>query len=243
MSMDFSEFKRRIGAEPHSRDPAVLAALASGPEFEQAAAEAERFEARLELALAVPVPGDLVEELDALALARRGRNARSLPLALAASLLVAAGAASLMWRTNHSWNSVEDYVVQHYRHDGGVLLSRADGGTSADVQAMLADFRVQAAPELVQRVDVIKVCPTPDGNGIHMVLKGANGPFTVIYMPGTAVKDRESLAFDGMEAMLVQLSGGSAVIIGSQQQHIPEMYTLVRDAIRPLSGDPLSNNS
>ena len=45
-----------------------------------------------------------------------------------------------------------------------------------------------------------------------MVLATENGPLTVIYMPGTEVTDHEVLAFDGMEAMLVSLERGSAVI-------------------------------
>ena len=50
MSMDFSEFLRRLGADPGNRDPEFLHARKSDPEFEQAAAAAEAFEARLERA-------------------------------------------------------------------------------------------------------------------------------------------------------------------------------------------------
>jgi hypothetical protein len=47
MSMNFSEFKKLIGADPWSQDPEVLRARNSAPEFEQAAGDAEAFERKL----------------------------------------------------------------------------------------------------------------------------------------------------------------------------------------------------
>ena len=42
--------------------------------------------------------------------------------ALAAGILVAVGAAGLSWKMNPSWDSVEDYLVDHYRHDGATII-------------------------------------------------------------------------------------------------------------------------
>ena len=53
--MNFSEFKKLLGADPGNREPETLRARASGPEFEQAAQEAEAFERRLESAAKLPV--------------------------------------------------------------------------------------------------------------------------------------------------------------------------------------------
>ena len=49
--MDLSEFRRRLGAEPASQDAEMRAARRAGPEFEAAAAAADRFEAQLREAL------------------------------------------------------------------------------------------------------------------------------------------------------------------------------------------------
>lgn len=241
--MDLAEFQRLLGSEPRSRDPEVQRARASGPEFEEAAAAAERFEVKLERALGVPVPEDLPESLEGLAASAAAPRHVWRPLAIAAGLLIAVGAASLVWRAQHYWDSVEDYVVGHYRHDGARVLARADGHATDDAGQLLADFRMRAAPALAGRIDFIKVCPTPGGKGIHMILDSPEGPLTVIYMPHTSVNDRQMLDFDGMQAMLVQLSSGSAVIVGRPEQRIPDVYALVRDSITPLTRDPLSNSS
>ncbi len=47
MSMNFSEFKKLIGADPLNRDSETLRARNSAPEFEAAAAEAGAFEEKL----------------------------------------------------------------------------------------------------------------------------------------------------------------------------------------------------
>ena len=44
MSMNFSEFKKLIGADPWNREPETLRARNSAPEFEAAAEAAEAFE-------------------------------------------------------------------------------------------------------------------------------------------------------------------------------------------------------
>jgi len=231
--MNFSEFKRLLGAVPRSTEPDFVRARHSSPEFEQAAAEAERFETRLERAVRIPVPEGLLEEL-----LTAGRQAagpvtrrRWLPMALAASVLIAAGAAGWTWKINRSWDSVEEYVVDHYRHDGDIKPVTTSVG---EVQALFSGLNTEAAPALASIVGVIKYCPTPDGKGVHMILNTESGPVTVIYMPDTHVVDREMFAFDDVEALLVELRNGSAAIIGPDRQTVSGLYAFMQESIRPL---------
>jgi hypothetical protein len=236
--MDFSEFKRLLGADPRSRDPELLRARASSPEFEQAAADAERFEDLLARAVKLPVPEQLIDEIRSTPqqASTRASERRWWPMAMAAGLLIAIGAAGLTWRMNPSWDSVEDYVSDHYRHDGAALLAKADGRVANEVQTLLAEFNVEALPDLAAIVGVIKYCPTPDGKGVHMVLNSENGPVTVIYMPDTPVTDHMQFTFDGREALLVELKSGSAAIIGSSAQQISNLYALIQGSIVPAPG-------
>jgi hypothetical protein len=240
MSMGFTEFKRLLGADPHSRDPEFLAARDASPEHRAAADAAASFERRLEQALALRTPSDLLEQLrgiprsstlDSLSAVGRGKVWR---FALAASLLIAVGAAGLTWKMNSGWDSVEDYVVQHFRHDGVEVLARADGRAADDTRAVLADFGVTALPALAGAVRVIKMCPTPDGKGVHMVLNTEHGLVTLIFMPNTPVSDGEWITFDDSEALLVALRSGSAVLIGSPSQQISDLRALVQESIIPV---------
>lgn len=238
MSMDFSEFRRRLGAEPKSRDPDLLRARESGPEFAAAAAEADEFEARIERALSLPVPAGLAEDLRAIpggtvATLRR----RWLPVALAATVLLAVGAVLLNRDLNPRWESVEAYVVQHYYHDGVTMLAAEASPDPERVRDLFAHFDLEAAPELEEIVGVIKICVTPDGNGIHMVLTTETGPVTVIYMPGVGVEDHQTFAFDDQRAVLVQMPSGSAAVVVPSPQDPAELYAFVQNSIRLPAGN------
>jgi hypothetical protein len=234
MSMNFSEFKRILGAEPRSGDPEFLRARQSAPEFEQAAAEAERFEEKLQRAFNIPVPKDLSERLsDITEFMPRTQQRRWLPVALAASVLVAVAAAFINWNMNPNWDSVEAYVSDHYRHDGPQMIALAEGQVAEGVGEIFSRFEVQALPELANAINVIKYCPTPDGKGVHMVVDAGEGPVTVIYMPETRVTHGESLPIDDVEAVLVELQKGSAAIIGASTEGLNRLYALVQSSIVP----------
>ncbi|MDT8320107.1 MAG: DUF3379 family protein [Xanthomonadales bacterium] len=232
--MDFSEFQRRLGADPS--DPALAKERTSGPEFEEAAVAAQDFEQVLIKALCIPAPNDLLDNLKSIPTRLPGTGQKKpWALALAASLLMTAGAVGLLWNTEPAWDSVDEYVADHYRHDGYMLVEMVGSHSGDEARALLARFDVGLADEFADVVSVVKSCPTPDGKGVHMVLNTAEGPITVIYMPKTTVNDREMLEFDELQAMLVQLDSGSAAIIGNTVEQVAGLYPMVDRAIRPYT--------
>jgi hypothetical protein len=234
MSMNFSEFSRILGSDPTNQDPEFLRARESSPEAMQAASESDDFERQLKQAVNAPAPADLVQNLQDLANPEPARRSPWREYAIAASLLLAVAAAGITWRANHSWESVEQYVMQHYNLDGDKLVLKSEGLQADNVEQILAQFQVAMAPEMDRMVSLIKYCPTPEGKGAHMVVNTENGPITIIYMPDTQVTDGEMLEFNGMKAQLVSLETGSAAIIGTTAQPISSFYTLVQNSIVPL---------
>lgn len=239
--MNFSDFKKRLGAEPRSRDEELEAARRSGPEFERAAAEAEAFEDRLEAALHVTAPEDVLSRIreipDHPAATARRRGPRWVAWAMAASVLAAVGAASLYWKQSQHFESIEQYVAAHYQEDGDAVLTRAVGfAAESEVREVMTRLDHRMAPALAENVRFIKICPTPDGRGAHMVVHTDTGPVTVIYMPGTAVRDGQQVALNGMTAELVALEHGSAAIIGSAGEALADARNALQGAIQPLQG-------
>lgn len=234
--MNFSEFIRQLGSDPASQDPEFLRARESAPEFMQAAQESARFERQLARALDVtPPPGWLLD-------LRQIGNPTAAPgrpwrhYAMAASLLVVIAAAGITWRMNAPrYASVEEYVSFHYHIDGPELLAKGEGHVAGNVAALMSQFQVEMSPEVSRMVGAIKLCSTPDGLGVHLVLNTERGPITVIFMPKTPVTDGEMLTFDGMEAQLVALASGSAAVIGTDNQQIAGFYSLVQNSITPIS--------
>ena len=138
-------------------------------------------------------------------------------------------AAAVTWRMNSmNFDSIEQYVAYHYNHDGEDVLARAGGQQADNIEQILSDFNVQLAPELAGKVTLIKFCPTPEGMGAHLVVNTASGPVTIIFMPDMLVTDGEMLAFDGMQAQLVDLVRGSAAVIGTPAQDVAKLHALVQ---------------
>lgn len=232
MSMNFSEFKRLIGADPWNRDPDTLRARNSAPEFEQAASDAEAFEYKLQSTLRVRPPASLLADIKNIS-QQPAQRLNWMPLALAASLVIAVGAISMVWKQSHQWDSVEAYLADHYAHDGAVLLGRA--GEPVPEQAInkiMASLNASAGQQLAGQVKFIKFCPTPRGRGVHMVVSTDQGDMTIVFMPETQVTDGEMIEFGQMHAYLVDLDHGSAAIIGRQSQPVKSLETLVRNSLK-----------
>ena len=237
MSMNFSEFKKLIGADPWNRDTETLRARNSAPEFEAAAAEAEVFEEKLQSALHIQPPADLLEgiksisrEIESIQPARK-RN--WMPLALAASLLIAVGAVGMVWKQSRQWDNVEAYLADHYSHDGDTLVTQATDIVSEQaVVKIMASLNASADQQLAGRIKFIKFCPTPEGRGAHMVVSTDQGPMTIIFMPKTQVTDGELVRFEQMHAFLVNLEHGSAAIIGKQSQAVESMEAVIRESLK-----------
>ena len=234
MSMNFSKFKKLLGADPLNREPGTLHARNSGPEFERAAVEAEAFERKLRSAVAVSAPADDYLEgiLNLPATAARRPVARPRWYAIAASVLIMVGVAGISWRQAHLPKTIEEYVAVHYRFDGQDLIDKAHPGFDAEaISRIMSRLEMTLGVELADHIQFIKFCPTLDGLGAHMVVQTDLGPITVIFMPGTTVKDRRIIEFGTMQAYLVALEVGSAAIIGRQDQAVSTMDKLVRNSI------------
>ena len=237
MSMNFSEFKRLIGADPWNRDPETLRARNSAPEFEAAAAEAEVFEEKLQSALHIQPPTGLLDDIKGISREiesiQPAKQRSWMPLALAASLLIAVGAVGMVWKQSRQWDNVEAYLADHYSHDGDALVAQAiDTVSEQDVVKIMASLNASADQQLAGRIKFIKFCPTPEGRGAHMVVSTDQGPMTIIFMPKTRVTDGELVSFDQMHAFLVNLEHGSAAIIGKQSQAVESMEAVIRDSLK-----------
>lgn len=232
MSMPFSEFIKRLGADPWNRDPETLRARNSAAEFETAAMEAEAFEEKLQSLLRIQPPVELLDEIKAIS-KQPVKRRNLLPLALAASLLIAVGSIGLIWKNSRQWDTIEDYIADHYSLDGAAFIAQAtDIVAEQEIIEILASLNAAALQQLSGRIRFIKFCPTPAGLGAHMVVSTDQGLMTIIFMPKTQVTDGEMVRFDQMHAFLVNFEYGSAAIIGRQSQTFTSLVTVIRNSLK-----------
>ena len=233
MSMNLSEFKKILGADPWNRDSETLRARNAEPEFERVAEDAESFERKLQSALNVHPPADLLGKIQGISKQPSETSNTWMTLALAASVLIAIGAAGVVWKQLDRLEQVETYLAEHYALDGKVTISQAAGAIPEQkIREIMTSLGVTAGPQLAERIRIIKYCPTPVGRGAHMVINTDEGMVTIIYMPDTQVQDGELIEFDQMQAYLVSLDRGSAAIIGSSSQPIENLEAMVRSSIK-----------
>ena len=232
MSMNFSEFKKLLGADPWNRDPETLRARNSAPEFETAATDAEAFEEKLQSALHILPPADLLNNIKGIS-QQPVQKRNWMPLALAASLLIAISAVGMVWNQSRQWDDIEAYLADHYSHDGAALVAQAtEFVAEQEIVKVMASLNAAADQQLSGRIKFIKFCPTPEGRGAHMVVSTEQGPMTIIFMPKTQVADGEMITFDQMHAFLVNLEHGSAAIIGKQSQAVESMEAVIRKSLK-----------
>jgi hypothetical protein len=218
----------------------MLDALNSGDEFKQAANEAEVFDDKLESALRFSAPAGLLDDILAIPGGSnkpqevKPQRRRWAPMALAASLLVAVVSSGMMWKQSRDLHAIESYLADHYQKDGTALLVRADARISVDeISKVMAALNVETDSALADRIRFIRFCPTPGGQGAHMVVSTDHGPVTIIFMPDTSVKDKQLVEFGEMHALLVALQVGSAAIIGDMRQPVSSLDSVVRNSIVP----------
>jgi hypothetical protein len=152
--------------------------------------------------------------------------------AIAASVLLLIGVASVTsWQINQP-KSIEEYVSHHYEEDGLALLAKANAGFDGErASEILTGMGVDISKEMKDRVLFIKHCPTLKGRGAHMIVQSDQGPLNVIYMPDTMVEDRRTIEFGEMRAYMVAFAGGTAAVIGRADQSVSSLDALLRTSL------------
>ena len=213
--MNCLDFRRRIGAEPRSRDPELLAhrdACKDGcAAFWQ---RAQRFEDDLEAALAVPVPEGLADRIllaQATGERRQQVRRRRSWMAMAAAVLIVFIGTGLFWR-QADLNSLPALAVAHMPEEIEAL-DLTHPMTDAQVEAGFVGRATRLkgpAPVGVTYVHDCRVGPYP---AVHVVTRMNDEPVVALYMPGKMIDKSADFHRDGWDGREVALSGGTLVVM------------------------------
>lgn len=259
--MNYLEFKRQLMVDPHSNEPAFVAARNLDDRHRQAYEQAMHFEAGIEQALHVQVPHDLAETCMAKVYAADAQSADAhttlpdasslgnpvatlrqgwqwLP-AMAAGLVLGIGlTASVFMLQQVGEQSISGYLASHWEDDGPDIISRSvlDPMEAGNIQRILATLNLDMNKDFSSQFVFAKNCPTPTGLGVHLVVMTEYGPATVIYIPSRSDYNAESFQVDGLQAQLVALQQGSVAILGNTQSIINSTADLIHKALQEKPG-------
>lgn len=234
--MDCLEFRRRLGSAPQQLDAAAqahLAACTAG--CVEATAEAQAFEARLAIALAVPVPAGLADRVhqaqrSAVAVADPAPRRRTawIAFAAAASLALAFGVAQ--WRRNAV--PLQDLVVAHVTApDERAAWSLRDPLPDTRVEAAFRDRGVALAASPPQGIAYVAECGVGRWPSVHMVMPEQGQPVSVVYVPGRVGATAETFQRDQLSGRAVALGNGTLFLLARTDARFDALEHAWRDAI------------
>lgn len=227
--------RREMAADPGRPSPALDAHVSTCESCARALRREQDFDRRLAEAMSVPAPEELSERL-LLAQTTRHRPRWPRPaLAIAASLLLAL-ALGVTWqlgvRPVSEARALNDYVAAHLDHEPQSL--EADTPVNlGTVEKLLNEHGMRLSGD-VDNIVYAKPCPTPNGRGVHLVVRTAEGPMTFIYLPDQRVSRRLALDTNGYQGYVTNFGNGSAALVGTPSDALEAVGRRLAAAIQPV---------
>lgn len=212
--MDCLEFRRRLAAEPLSRDPALHAHRGECAACAAAWERAQQAERELLDALAVPVPAGLSERIllaQATGERRQHMNRRRFALALAASLLVAVAGGGLLWR-QHDAHTLPALAVAHMPSE----IHSLDLTQPIGAQAIAAGFAgrgLHLRGPSPGNVTYVHDCPVGPYHTVHLVSRVDGTSVAVLYVPGKRAVSVHDFDRGDWHGRVVPLQSGVLVML------------------------------
>ncbi|MEM9531373.1 MAG: DUF3379 family protein [Pseudomonadota bacterium] len=235
--MDLEQYKIYLKADPRSREPEFLEASRASIENAKAHAEALAFEDKLEQALRIPVEDPSEEEIllhcwNAENVDHDHSSSPSMWLAMAASVLMLVGVASMFWPAGQVDADVREAFIAHLDHPMEQPLA-AEGEVPAAAIALAFANRGMALEGKMENVSYLKRCVIGDVQGLHLVLTDSEGDqITVMVMPDEPLERIHNFTVDSMTVQMVPSDAGAVALFGHQGQ---DLSPLARELSRGLT--------
>ncbi|MGJ8668223.1 MAG: DUF3379 family protein [Oceanococcus sp.] len=233
--MDELEMRRRCIAAPNDPDPAYQEWLNQHPGAKGVALQARHFDERLRFALQdVDIPDGLNGRIllgSSLRTPRRSRQRWLAGFAVAASVLISVG---LWFNPSPSVAGGFQQLALNHVYDEIHHFEHPSGGIS---DSMVSNLFQQVGGQLKGSLGDIKfafMCPTPSGEGLHLVADNSAGRVTVLYVPN-ASKGTQAVAFADERfrgSTLLPAAGGALAIIGENPQAVELMEQALDEAVQ-----------
>jgi len=230
--MDCLEFRRRLAAEPRSRDATFVAHRDScHAGCTEAWWRAQRLERRIEEALAMEPPAGLAERV-LLAQTTRMRvrtRRRQVGLALAASLLLAVGVGTFGWDRAAQADPLPTMSVAHMRHEAFALALTQP----VPNEELRRDFAARGVNLHAMPKDAVFVrdCDLGPYRTVHLVFRINNEPVTALYFVGRDIARVHDFRHAGWQGRELPLDHGTLLLLGADARGFAEVERTLRDAL------------
>lgn len=228
--MNCLEFRRFELADPRALPTDAqrhrLACAACG----KFAAAIDQQELALAQVLNVPAPEGLTERI--LLTRKTGRRFAPRLLALAASLTLAVGIGLFYWRgATAPRMDYARFAIEHVMHEPESFTTHVTVDPSRFEQEIAKFGGELQAP--LGKVRYLRICPTPEGPGLHVVIDTPNGTATLIIIPSVKRGSRTLHAtLDGWNATAGRAGEGYYALVTDSPRTLMEVDALLKKNMR-----------
>ncbi|WP_184331467.1 DUF3379 family protein [Povalibacter uvarum] len=202
--MNCLEFRRTVGAEPHSAAPEIAQHAAQCPACARYWREMQQMDSLIHRAFAIDA--DTVARPDA---SRR----RALRFGLAASVMLAI-AMAVLWIA-YPRDTLAEEVVQHALHEPGSLRTTPDRVSEMEFVDVLARSGLRLRPGFDGRVSYATNCPFRGREVPHFVVQTSQGPATVMLLTEEkAVWKPQHFDEEGFRGVIMPAPRGVLAVLG-----------------------------
>lgn len=209
--MNCLEYRRIIGADPHDASAELVSHAGACPACAEFGAEMRKLDERIAAALRIPVPDGSASET------RSPARRQRLPLAMAASFLLALAVAAILWLTLPKDTLAHD-IVEHIRHEPASLQVHEPVSTAAlDEVLRKSATRTQGS---VGRVTYAMSCWFRGHYVPHLVVHEGHGPVTVMLLAHEKVDEPVRFSEGGFSGVIVPAAQGSVAVLTQDQSQV-----------------------
>lgn len=228
--MDNTELRRILLANPFSRHPALLAAMAQDAELQQFANELQQQQRELEDALQVPVPPLLAGRLLQIPQQHKPRRRWFTPLALAASIALVSVLGVQMYQGSFA-TDLGSHALAHVYHEHDYLQQHAQMQPLDEVNLKLASFDA-SLQDWQDEIIYARYCTFQGVRSLHLAVKTAGGYATVFIVP----KDAE-LAFSGQfsdqqyQGLTLAMAKANVIVVSDNAADLQQLPQKLADKL------------
>ncbi|MEE8118814.1 MAG: DUF3379 family protein [Gammaproteobacteria bacterium] len=220
------EFRQIVGAEPATKDKAVLRHRLECRTCGEHARYLQDVDRKILAALRVGIPEDLAARV----MLKHSLNRRQPRwLALAATVLIAIGAGGVSWNSLYG-DPLDTAIIAHIHHEPELLLNTDQRVSSARLQKVLYRGGAKMNGNLGE-VSYAGLCQFRGQLVAHLVLQGERGPITLILLPNEKVDAPTPIDENGFQGVILPLESGSVAVVGMDGEPLEVVEYRVKDAI------------
>lgn len=226
--MNCLQFRREKLADPRRISAEAAQHVAGCPQCQVFARRVEEGEERLVEALQVAVPEGLADRV--LLAVRGGRRLRLKLMALAATVVLAAGIGLVWWKDAASPEHAM-MAIEHVMHEPESFVTTKNANPDFFRQIMHEFGGELDAP--LGRIRYIKLCPINGGAGWHIVFETEHGLATLLLVPGDRMGRRTEQASIGGWTALARGGGkGFYALITNSAETLAALDQMVKQHVR-----------